>query len=172
MPGRSLRLLTCFKLISSVPVFDAWAVSAQLPVVQSLQDIGEPDEEPVIAMDAAHYLDQYRFPAKEPLVTALGGFPMNLESVIIKDIREIESFGCKTSFFFNGLDYGPDDEPFGPSMEAMSMNTKAFGVYENGDSFGAVDDFKLTGVHHYLFWSGTHTHFDQLFPTCRPFHLS
>ena len=127
--------------------FDTWAAAAQLPTVQPLNSIGEPGEEPVIAIDASHYLEQYRFPAKEPLVTALGGFPMNLEAVITKDIHEIESFGCKVFFFFNGLDYGPEDDPFGASIKAVATNTKAFAVYEEGDALGAINDFKQSGTH-------------------------
>ena len=114
--------------------------------MQPLSSIAEPGEEPVIAIDAAYYLEQYRFPAKEPLVTALGGSPMNLEAVITKDIHEIESFGCKTFFFFDGLDCGPDEGHFGPSVDAMSVNTKAFAVYEQGDAVGAINDFKQSGI--------------------------
>ena len=119
-------------------------------MAQPLQGIGQLGEEPIIAVDAAHYLEQYRFPAKEPLVTALGGFPTNLEAVITKDINEIESFGCKVFFFFDGLDLAPEDDPYGPSMEAMSTNSRAFNVYEQGDAVGAINDFKQSGMSYAL----------------------
>ena len=147
MPGLSLPPGARSLLISiEVASFDSWAVAAQVPVTQPLQGIGQRGEEPIIAVDAAHYLEQYRFPAKEPLVTALGGFPMNLEAVITKDVHEIESFGCKLFFFFDGLDYGPDDDPYGTSMEAMATNSRAFDVYEQGDAVGAINDFKQSGM--------------------------
>ena len=71
---------------------------------------------------------------------------MNLEAVISKDISEIRSFGCQLVYFFNGLEPGSDDDSFGPSIEAMSTNARAFGIYEHGDAVGAINDFKQSGM--------------------------
>ena len=75
---------------------------------------------------------------------------MNLEAVITKEISEIESFGCRVFFFFDGLDSGPFDDPFGPSIEAMTINSQAFSVYEDGDAAAAINDFKQSGSKHVL----------------------
>ena len=101
----------------------------------------------MIGIDAAYYLDQFRFPAKEPLVTALGGFPMYLETVITKEINELQSCGVKVYFYFDGMDSSFDDSPFSASMDAMATNSRAFGTYEQGDAIGAIDTFKQSGQH-------------------------
>ena len=129
-----------------MPVFDSWAATAQLPVTQSLKDIGEPGSGPVIGIDANYYLEELRYPAREPLVAALGGFPMAFEALITRTVKEIESCGCKLYFFFDGLDSGLNETPFTSSVHAASVNARAFSVYEMGNASGAIDHFKHSGL--------------------------
>ena len=129
-----------------VPVFDSWAAAAQLPAVQPLKSIGDMGEGPIIGVDATYYLEDLRYPTKEPLVAALGGFPLALEAMIARGVKDIESCGCKLYFFFDGLEIGTTDAPFASSVHAASVNSRAFSVYEMGDATGAIEHFKHSGV--------------------------
>ena len=86
-----------------------------------------------------------RHPSREPLVAALGGFPLNLENIILRDIKDIQSGGCKLIFFFDGLDFGFDDAPFSASIESMAANSRAFQIYERGEAQEAINIFKQSG---------------------------
>ena len=143
--SRFPRILPVLLTDFEVPVFDSWAAAAQLPVTQSLKDIGEPGSGPVIGVDANHYLEELRYPAKEPLVAALGGFPLAFETLVTRGVRDIESCGCKLYFFFDGLDSGLNETPFTASVHAASVNARAFSVYEMGNASGAIDHFKHSG---------------------------
>ena len=114
-------------------------------MTQSLKNLGDAGQGPVIGVDAAYYLEELRYPTKEPLVAALGGFPMAFEAMITRGIKDIESCGCKLYFFFNGLDSGLNDTPFATSVHAASVNSRAFSVYEMGNATGAIEHFKHSG---------------------------
>ena len=122
-----------------------WAANVHLLATQSLKGLGEAGEGPIIGVDASYYLEQMRHPSREPLVAALGGFPLNLENVIIREIKDIQSGGCKLCFVFDGLDYGFDDAPFSASIESMGANSRAFHIYERGEAQEAINIFKQSG---------------------------
>lgn len=52
-----------------------------------LASLGRSEQGPLVGIDAAHFLERFRHPSKEPLVPALGGFPMALEALIAKQVR-------------------------------------------------------------------------------------
>ena len=99
----------------------------------------------MIGVDAAYYLEELRYPAKEPLVAALVGFPMTLENIGTRGIKDIESCVCKLYFYFEGLDSGLEESPFAASIQASEVNSRAFSVYEVGNAAGAIDQFKKSG---------------------------
>jgi hypothetical protein len=147
MGGMYLIILLFINVFTfAVPSFDSWAAEAQLPNTQSLKGIGDPEEGPIFGIDAAYYLEELRYPAKEPLVPALGGFPMTLEATITKAVKDIESCGCKLYFYFDGLDSKFTEPSFSATSNASSTNARAFEVYEMGNAEGAIEHFKHSGL--------------------------
>ncbi|KAL8995584.1 MAG: hypothetical protein Q9169_004695 [Polycauliona sp. 2 TL-2023] len=121
-----------------IPTFDTWAannVTKALPL-SSLKDS-------VVGIDATYYLEAT---PKEPLVSALGGFPLALEASIVKDLKDLQSLGLRLHFVFNGLEYGIDDDPFGPSLTAANNNALAFETYENNQAAHAIQVFRTSGA--------------------------
>ena len=99
----------------------------------------------VIGIDAAYYLEGLLTPSKEPLLSALGGFPLGLESVIMKELSLLQAAGFKVHFVFNGLEYGVKDDPFGPSVASSRANAAAFDIYEKEMPDEAIGVFSNSG---------------------------
>ena len=99
----------------------------------------------VIGIDAAYYLEGLLTPSKEPLLSALGGFPLGLESVIMKELNLLQAAGFKVHFVFNGLEYGVKDDPFGPSLASSRANAAAFDIYEKEMPDEAIGVFSNSG---------------------------
>ncbi|KAL8842147.1 MAG: hypothetical protein Q9176_002840 [Flavoplaca citrina] len=121
-----------------IPTFDTWAatkVTKSLPL-SSLQGS-------VVGVDATYYLENT---AKEPLVSALGGFPFALESSVVRELKDLQSIGLRLHFVFNGLDHGLDDDPFAPSLAAANNNALAFETYENYQPVQAIQVFRNSGA--------------------------
>ncbi|KAI4260601.1 MAG: hypothetical protein LQ352_000162 [Teloschistes flavicans] len=97
----------------------------------------------IIGIDATYYLEQIQ--QKEPLLPALGGFPLALESRIFKELDALKVVGVKPHFVFDGLDYGIDDDPFGPSAASALKNVTAFDTYEKNMAPQAMQVFKTSG---------------------------
>ncbi|KAL8951879.1 MAG: hypothetical protein Q9222_002185 [Ikaeria aurantiellina] len=120
-----------------IPTFNAWAasrVTKSMPI-SSLSHS-------VIGIDAAYYLEGF---AKEPLLSALGGFPLALASTIVKELGDLQSIGLRLHFVFNGLDHGFDDDPFGASLAAANLNAQAFEEYDMAKPQAAIAIFKSSG---------------------------
>ncbi|KAL9014581.1 MAG: hypothetical protein Q9173_000765 [Seirophora scorigena] len=96
----------------------------------------------VIGVDAAYYLEG---PAKEPLVAALGGFPLALETSIVREIKDWEAVGIRPHFVFDGLDDGINDNPFGPSVVSARLNATAFETYQIPEPEQAIELFRTSG---------------------------
>ena len=145
--------MTCLKLtfftapVTATPFLE-WAEERKLLVTSPFADICNVDTGPVIGIHASYYLEQFRQPAKEPLVAALGGSPLNLETLITTEIKEMQKMGCKFWFFFDGLDCRFDDDsaPFEASISAMDTGAQAFQLYDAGNAVGAIDTFKRSGL--------------------------
>ncbi|KAL8683777.1 MAG: hypothetical protein Q9186_000263 [Xanthomendoza sp. 1 TL-2023] len=97
----------------------------------------------VIGIDAAYYLEAF---APEPLVSALGGDPLGLESSITRELHDLQTVGLRPHFVFNGLDYGVDDDSFGPSLANAANISLAFETYEGGQPIQAAHFFKISGA--------------------------
>ncbi|KAL8929122.1 MAG: hypothetical protein Q9172_000665 [Xanthocarpia lactea] len=121
-----------------VPTFDTWAATR----VTKPQQISSLNDS-VVGIDATYYLENS---AKEPLVTALGGFPLALESSIVRELKDLQSIGLRPHFVFNGLDHGIDDDPFGPSLASATNNAVAFETYESNQAAQAIQVFRSSGT--------------------------
>lgn len=128
-----------------VPVFDAWAANRILKSmpISALKNS-------VIGIDAAYYLEGT---AKEPLLSAMGGFPLGLEPSLIRELHDLQSVGLRPHFVFNGLDDGVNQDPFGPSLAAAKVNAAAFETYDrasrqedSGDGNPAAQAKELFGT--------------------------
>ena len=123
-----------------VPAFDAW--SGRLAKSMPLTCLNNS----VIGIDATYYLEGLLAPpAKEPLLSALGGYPLMLESTIVKQLHELQIAGLKPHFVFDGLDFGIKDDPFGPSIASARANAVAFDTYERDLAAEAIDTFRTSG---------------------------
>ncbi|KAI4166494.1 MAG: hypothetical protein LQ343_008005 [Gyalolechia ehrenbergii] len=92
----------------------------------------------VIGIDAAYYLEST---PKERLLSAMGGFPLGLEPILIRDLHDLQSVGLKPHFVFNGLDDGVSDDPFGPSLAAAKANAAAYETYDGKSAIQAKELF-------------------------------
>lgn len=139
---RNPKLNAFMKLISLflVHAFDAW--SGRLTKSMPLTCLNDS----VIGIDATYYLESLLAPpAKEPLLSALGGYPLVLESTIVKQLHDLQSAGFKPHFVFDGLDFGIKDDPFGPSIASARANAVAFDTYERDLAAEAIDTFRTSG---------------------------
>lgn len=137
-----LKLNAFMKLIYPfvVPAFDAW--SGRLAKSMPLTCLNDS----VIGIDATYFLEGFLAPpTKEPLLSALGGYPLMLESTIVKQLLDLQSAGFKPHFVFDGLDFGIKDDPFGPSIASASANAVAFDTYERDLAAEAIDMFRTSG---------------------------
>ncbi|KAL8830353.1 MAG: hypothetical protein Q9170_005766 [Blastenia crenularia] len=97
----------------------------------------------VIGIDATYYLEGT---AKEPLLSATGGFPLGLESSFVRELRDLQTVGLKPHFVFNGLDDGNNDNPFGPSLASAKANAAAFETYDRDMADQAAGIFRASGA--------------------------
>ena len=132
--SKSKRSLILF----TVPTFDTWAATR----VTKPQQISSLNDS-VVGIDATYYLENS---GKEPLVTALGGFPLALESGIVRELKDLQSIGLRPHFVFNGLDHGINDDPFGPSLASATNNAVAFETYESNQAAQAIQVFRSSGT--------------------------
>ena len=102
----------------------------------------------VIGIDATYYLEKLLTAHKEPLLSALGGFPLSLETRIVQELGDIQAFGIKPYFVFNGLDWGIKDDPFAASIASARANANGFDIYERDQAKDAIDIFRNSGHHH------------------------
>lgn len=124
----------------AVPVFDAWAARLTRPMPLSCLNDG------VIGVDATYYLEGLLAPpVKEPLLSALGGYPLMLEATIVKGLHDLQNAGLMLHFVFDGLDFGIKDDPFGPSIASARANAVAFDTYERDLATEAIKTFRNTG---------------------------
>lgn len=101
---------------------------------------------PVLAIEASYFMDQFLHPQKEPLVPALGGFPMALEGQIVKKVRDIEATGCKIWFYFDGLKGAWEQVPITRSTHSAKLVAEAFEIYEASEAVKAIETFKQSGM--------------------------
>ena len=100
-----------------------------------------------LGIDAHHYLQKLvRSQLKEPLVSALGGFPFSLKMAIEQDLREFRENGIKPIFVFNGIVLAPSEKPFSVPDESVKLRSRAWELYDKGQAIEAVKAFGQAGA--------------------------
>lgn len=100
-----------------------------------------------LGIEAAHYLDRLLStpPSKEPLLSALGGFPFALKTSIEHELEMMSSFGIRPVFVFSGLDCAVKEKPMRQLREASRLNSQAWELYNQHRAIQAVDAFGNSG---------------------------
>ena len=142
---RLAKLIDFVCLLSIAAAFDAWFPQVRLLCYQKLEELGNHTRPPIIGVDASYFLEQLYCPHQKEWVAALGGFPLAFETQIIKVINEIESFGLKLHFVFNGLQIRSDEPQFNNSISETI--TRAFKAYGQKDGIEQARDlFTSSGI--------------------------
>ncbi|KAI9763500.1 MAG: hypothetical protein M1835_007801, partial [Candelina submexicana] len=124
----------------TIRTFDDWAGSRlQTLPLADLTDA-------FIGIEAAHYLDRLlKFHAKEPLLSALGGFPFSMKRTIEDDLEILQTLRITPIFFFNGIDVGNKDLLLKDLSDAAQSNAQAWEMYDQHQAQQAVDTFGNSG---------------------------
>jgi hypothetical protein len=84
-------------------------------------------------------------PTKEPLLSALGGFPLSLKAHIETALDQWQTSGLTPVFVFDGMDIGKPDKPFDGPNSASRANTAAWDLYDQHQAHAAVAAFGDSG---------------------------
>lgn len=100
-----------------------------------------------MGIEADHYLQKLltTAPSKEPLVTALGGFPFSLKNTVEADIDDLHKAGIKPVFVFRGLKTVRTEKPFSTVDESPASRARAWELYDQGLANEAVEAFGAAG---------------------------
>lgn len=121
--------------------FHEWAASRQqLYPISALKDT-------TLGIEAAHYLDRLLNtpPSKEPLLSALGGFPFALKTHIEHELEAMQSFGIRPLFVFSGMEFAVKEKPMLALRQSSRPNAEAWELYNQHQAVQAVDTFGNTG---------------------------
>lgn len=101
----------------------------------------------VIGIEAAYYLDRLLNtpPSKEPLLSALGGFPFALKTHIENELETMQSLGIKPLFVFSGMDYVAKEKPSRELSDSVRLNSEAWSLYNQQSPVEAVETFGNSG---------------------------
>lgn len=101
----------------------------------------------MVGVEAEHYLQRLLStpPSKEPLLSALGGFPFALKSHIENELEHMQTAGFTPLFVFNGLDVGKKDQSGRREAEAAAANLRAWELYDQHQPVKAVETFGDSG---------------------------
>lgn len=124
----------------TVRTLDRWASErAQSLPLASLKNA-------VIGIEAAHYLNRFLTPSQEPLLSAVGGSPLGLKTLIENELAAFRDAEITPIFVFNGLESGKKLDPFNAGIVAARTNADAFEVYHKGLGTQAVRQFGSSGA--------------------------
>jgi hypothetical protein len=101
-----------------------------------------------LGIDAAYYLDRLLNtpPSKEPLLSALGGFPLALRMHIEHELDKLRSFRITPVFVFSGMDYVAKEKPSRELRDAAKANAQAWELYDQHQAVQAVVTFGNSGM--------------------------
>lgn len=102
----------------------------------------------VVGIDASHYIAQHlnHHPTREPLLTALGGFPFALKNNIERELHIFKNLGVACVFVFNGLDFGKKDQRPRVQPESVRAFEQAWDLYDQQQADQVVDAFSRAGT--------------------------
>lgn len=99
-----------------------------------------------IGIEAAYYLDRFlKVQAKEPLLSALGGFPFSIKTAIEDDLESLQAARITPIFFFGGIEVGNKDTLLKDLSHAAILNAQAWDLYDQHEAQQAVDTFGNSG---------------------------
>jgi len=118
---------------------DTWATSHNKSQTLPLSVL----KDTTIGIEADHYLLRLltTSPSKEPLVTALGGFPFGLRYAVEGDIEDFQKAGIKPIFVFSGLKIVRNEKPFSVNDDGPAKRSQAWDLYDQGLASEAVEAF-------------------------------
>lgn len=96
----------------------------------------------VVGVDAAYFSKKF---LTEPLLTALGGAPIALET-LTNAIRDLKEAGIELHFVFNGLSFKKSSDTFAQSNWINKQNAEAFAAYEDETPERARQTFQELGL--------------------------
>ena len=96
-----------------------------------------------IGIDASYYLGLHLHhePSKEPLLTALGGFPFGLKVLVEKELQDLKQLGITAVFVFPGLEFGKKEFFYDPQTADALGNDRAWELYDQGLGERVVEAF-------------------------------
>lgn len=102
----------------------------------------------MVGIDASHYIAQHlnHHPTREPLLTALGGFPFALKNNIERELHIFKNLGVACVFVFNGLDFGKKDQRPRVQPESVRAFEQAWDLYDQQQADQVVDAFSGAGM--------------------------
>lgn len=102
-----------------------------------------------IAVEASHYLQQLidQPPTNEPLLSALGGFPLALRKHIESDLAQWKEANLEPFFVFEGMStIDREEKELKNAKEATTLTNKAWGLYTDNKATAAVAAFGRSGM--------------------------
>lgn len=132
-------------LFSIVSSLEAWAAERRIVKSLSLSSL----KGCTLGISVSHYIDLLYNVRPEPLVPAVGGFPLAVKDLIDHDLAALKAQNITPVFVFDGLSLAITsvDKPFtGASQSAESAVTEqrrqqAWEVYNTGNAENAVRQF-------------------------------
>ena len=102
----------------------------------------------MIGIDASYFLRRllYSPGSKEPLLSALGGFPFALTHLVEIELNALKSHGIDYRFVFNGLDAGKKDDAARQLSIQASTNIQAWELYDRQQADQVVEAFGSSGA--------------------------
>lgn len=100
-------------------------------------------------MEAAHYIQQLidQPPTNEPLLSALGGFPLALKKHIESDLAQWKEANLEPFFIFEGIStIDREEKDFKSAKEATNLTNKAWALYTDNKATAAVTAFGRSGT--------------------------
>ncbi len=97
-------------------------------------------------MEATYFLDRFLTPSQEPLLSAVGGSPLGLKSMIENELAALRDANIIPVFVFNGLETATKLNPSSAAEAAVRNNVDAFEVYHKGQAAQAVRLFGTSGI--------------------------
>lgn len=97
-----------------------------------------------VGIEAADYLTKRilnHSRAKEPLVPALGGLPLALQLHVDADLDAFKAHDIEPRFIFSGIDITKEDFPLGEKLDAATVNTNAWNLYDSHHAEASVAKF-------------------------------
>jgi hypothetical protein len=139
MATRTLSHKTCEQPLNQISIRANWSRS---------QPIAEYRDAP-IAVHASYYLQKFLDtpPSAEPLLSAIGGFPLAIRIHINADLDQWQKHGITPRFYFDGqATVGLEEVAMKDAKSSMEKSNAAWQPYYQNQPTEAVIAFGKTGM--------------------------